>query len=726
MKKKLLILAAMIATLLCVFALAVSAKTVQYEGRDIELIDNLGDPTWYTGDTATAIQDKESIVILKDANNNMKAYPAYYILKYRFEYNSDNTIKHVGISWADKGGVTYDWLNEQAGTSYTSGSIYYIEFPYGITKCYSNSIFGGDFETKPECNVVEIHLPATVREMEGQSFRRMNSCKKINIPAAVTTIPSWTFCGSAALETVVFDEGSQLVSTGKCFADCSSLSSINLEACTVLDTLGNNTFTNCTSLNTLTLPDSIRVIEDAAFYKMGTLTLTSDYLPKNLKVIGSFDANGNGSDHFFSGCQLTNSVLYFPEGFTSFHGDYSFNDGFYVNHKMTLVFLGKMTEIDLAHQRLDQNFKGGLEIILANNTYDELAWEILQGVNYNGTAGYVGKMADGSAPYTVKTGSLVIKLCNNDPNTASELGKDENGNTVYNASTAPASVVFCGGDKVEFCYSVRNSFTDKGWYRFFTTPFAYDMQAHTTANKHYDKIVVESLVSCGYDGVTTNTCVLCDRVASVVVPATNRHTYTVDYDCTTAHSCTVCEKLVVAALEHVTSKSYLYENGYTVKGVIIDACTNEGCSHKKIAELAPLFVNKGYTKEEGTNGSSIAYGIQIDRTAIATYENATGKKVSYGFIVGMAPNAPTGDIVNSNGESLLQNTVAVDFTTIEQQTFTIYNVKLTDIKTDAQKALSIYCNAYVIVNDQVSYIGEAETQKAVAVTYNNLPVKKEN
>lgn len=205
------------------------------------------------------------------------------------------------------------------------------------------------------------------------------------------------------------------------------------------------------------------------------------------------------------------------------------------------------------------------------------------------------------------------------------------------------------------------------------------------------------------------------------------HKGTDDNDCTTSLLCDVCGATMESSLSsHMLGEVWEYSNGYAQNGTHKVGCTRTGCDYGTTSELFPLFVNKGYTKEEGANGSSIAYGIQIDRTAIATYENATGKKVSYGFIVGSAPENATGDIINSKGESLLKNTVAVDLAAVEQQTFTIYNIKLTDIKTDAQKALRIYCNAYIIVNEQVSYIGEAETEKAVAVTYNNLPVKKEN
>ena len=245
--KKVLITLMVALSLLFTLTLVASAEKVTYEGKEIELVNNLGDPTWYTGDTALAIQDKESIVILKDSDGNMTAYPAYYVLKFRVTV-TDGAVTYASVTWGDQGGVTYDWLNEKTGKEYTSGSIYYIEFPYGITACFNNSIFGKDADSKPEPNVVEIVIPDSVTTIDSQAFRRMNSCKKVTMSKNLVALPDWAFCGSTMLETVVFPEGSLLESTGNSFSGCTSLSSINLENCTNLKTLGASLFNGCTSL----------------------------------------------------------------------------------------------------------------------------------------------------------------------------------------------------------------------------------------------------------------------------------------------------------------------------------------------------------------------------------------------------------------------------------------------------------------------------------------------
>ena len=114
MKKKILLIAMMVAVLACLFVLSISAETITYEGQEIELVNDLGDPSWYTGTTATKITDKESIVILKDTNGNMTAYPSYYIFRYMIDGSG------VRIAWASDNGVDYSFVNEKAEKNYGS------------------------------------------------------------------------------------------------------------------------------------------------------------------------------------------------------------------------------------------------------------------------------------------------------------------------------------------------------------------------------------------------------------------------------------------------------------------------------------------------------------------------------------------------------------------------------------------------------------------------------
>ena len=160
---------------------------------------------------------------------------------------------------------------------------------------------------------------------------------------------------------------------------------------------------------------------------------------------------------------------------------------------------------------------------------------------------------------------------------------------------------------------------------------------------------------------------------------------------------------------------------YFANAVHSYVCQREGCgaSINSTVEGTALFTEKGYSKEEG--GNSFTYGISLNKSAEKAYKNA-GNTVSYGFIIGTVPENATGEIVNADGTSALNNYIQVDFATTQYENFSIYNVRMLDLN-EAQKSTKIYCCAYIINNGTVSYIGESITKTALSVSYNDVPVK---
>ena len=678
--------------LFSVFALAVSATEITYSADfgEVKSVDGMN--------TIEGIST-DARVVLKNADGTYTTYPTYYIMKNSKTFGTD-----------------YTNLNANTSESYTDASMILIEIPDGVTGI-SGNLFGMDSTNHPTTSLEKIViLSDDYTKIAEQTFRRMPTVKSVTISASVTEIYSWAFCGSTALQEVIFEEGSLLEKTGKSFADCTALSSINLEACTKLKTLGDSIFNGCTSLKKIALPDSIETIGSQAFYRYGELELASDYLPKNLKTIGT---------HFLSRCTVVNDVLYFPEGFTEMSASYHFNDGFTPKTQMTLVFLGKMTDVNLSNVALTffNNYcsKQPLNLIFAKNSYSDLSGDFVQCVDYNGTQGYISKHADGSAPYTSKTGTLTVRLCNNDPNSGSSLGTDANGNTVCKAQGAPAKLIFCGGSTVEYSYSVRNNHTDKGWYRFHTTSWTYDIDAHKAADEHYNSCVIQE-GNCGYDETTTTTCVIC-KLQSVITGtlATGEHTYTDDFNCETALDCEVCKKTLAEALVHNMVVSVIYENGYASVGSKVTACDNEGCKHSEAEELKALFACLGFSSSNyGSCGFII--GFSVDNEAVSVYTELTGKTVKYGVFAASKKNLGENDIINQDG-SVNNGIIKAE---IKKLDFAYFDLKIIGFA-DGQKDAKLAFGAYVEVIDgdiaEYSYIQSgtpSEGEKYYFASYNDI------
>ena len=159
---------------------------------------------------------------------------------------------------------------------------------------------------------------------------------------------------------------------------------------------------------------------------------------------------------------------------------------------------------------------------------------------------------------------------------------------------------------------------------------------------------------------------------------------------------------------------------YISRYISVCACTR-GCGSDAVTEICgPLFKNKGYSVYEENSKGNITYGIYVDEANVEAYEKFTGNDVSFGFVVGNVNDELDGKIIGNDGTCLLNGAIATDFATIDFKSFSVYNLKLTGIATDAQKSKSIYCGTYVVDGDSVSYIGDNVTDKAVAVSYNAI------
>ena len=710
MKKKILLIAMMVAILTCIFVLSVSAEAITYEGQEIELVNNLGDPSWYTGTTATKITDKESIVILKDTNGNLTAYPSYYVFRYLIEGST------VRVNWADQNGVDYSFINENDDKNYQEGSLYYVELPYGITLLTNANLWG---DGKKEPNVVEFVFPDSVTLIQNNAFTQVSACKKITMSKNLKTIEMWSFYNSANLETIVFPKDCAVESIDKgTFSGCTSLANINLENCTSLKALGDGVFQSCRAIDRLALPDSIETIGFQALYDLGEIELASDYLPKNLKKVDQY---------FLCGCKLKNNVLYFPQGFTSFDSRYSFIGGFEPETSLTLVFLGKMTNVNLSDTSLttflDYGSKKPLKMVFAQNEFSDLSGAVVPTVDFNGQKGFVAISKDGSPLYTNQEGTLTVSFENTNYYNLTGLGNDANGNSIYLASGSPTEIIFCGGDNVEISYTIRCNHTDKGWYRFHTLSEVYDMDIHEAEGVHHNDRVYQQ-GNCGYDEKITNTCVIC-KLQSVVIgeKATGDHTYEDDFNCETALTCEVCLKTLKEALAHDIKTTILYEKGYTREGLKTVACQNEGCSHSEGEEKTnALFICQGYSApENGDGGISIKY--TVNGAAIAEYEEVTGIKFSYGMFATTKQAIGNSDIFDKDGNTV-NGAIALDVT---KSGFAFIALKMVGFETEGSKKAEFAIGAYVVTTQDgeksysyLQYGTPAENQKYCYITYNTI------
>ena len=253
--KKILITMLLVLTMCLFLAFSVSAE-------EYELVNNLGDPDWYTGNYQL-MTDKTSKVVLDNGDGTYTAYPAYYILKYSI------TVKDGAITEAYINGFDYSFVNGKTGKSYGAGAIYKIELPYGLTTIKSD-YFG--FYPK-EANVVELVMSDSITSVAAHAFRNDKSSNKLHLKKIVfsknlTSVGAYAFMKLNTLETVEIPAGTDAVldfSGAQIFKGCSSLQSLDLSKRNI-KALGDSFLEECSSLERLTLPDSLETIGSCSIY----------------------------------------------------------------------------------------------------------------------------------------------------------------------------------------------------------------------------------------------------------------------------------------------------------------------------------------------------------------------------------------------------------------------------------------------------------------------------
>lgn len=127
----------------------------------------------------------------------------------------------------------------------------------------------------------QFKIPAGIKSIEASAFED-STIEEVFIPASVVTIHTAAFCGCKQLKTITFESGSSLKLIGSsCFENCSSIESIDLPEHLIL--IFNDSFTNCSSLKSIKIPESVNKIGDYAFSHTDLSTVT---LPSNIADIG--------------------------------------------------------------------------------------------------------------------------------------------------------------------------------------------------------------------------------------------------------------------------------------------------------------------------------------------------------------------------------------------------------------------------------------------------------
>ena len=281
-------------------------------------------------------------------------------------------------------------------------------------------------------NVVELDIPQGVTHVGKYSGYGTKNLKKVSFPDSVVTIGNSVFENASGLEQCIFehDANDNLTTIAAySFSKCTSLQAISLPDC-IKSITGTYQFSGCTNLTAVHLPASLEVMEGgtqnaATFDGCGKMyfvneTFTYDAIPEKPTTYyfpKNFNKIGNGC--IFRNCNSLNQYLVFDEAMKNIPNLYTFEN----DAKSTVVFLGVPEEIITGGWRTTN-------IIFANkNVVDDASG----GLSRTGM--------DGS---NVKTWGGTAYFCYAEGNTTHFAGKNVDTEATCVSNVMRTSYCFCG------------------------------------------------------------------------------------------------------------------------------------------------------------------------------------------------------------------------------------------------------------------------------------------
>lgn len=320
MKKKLLIVLAVLSMLICIFAISVSAKTITtVDGKELTVTtyDDAPAKTNFTVST-------DDVVVFDDGF----CCPSAYVFK-------DNKTK----MWDGNGGngsvndaLDFSFVNGKREKTYTLANIVEFDFPEGL-----------------------IHLG-------GRAFQGITTIKRVSIPKTVESSGNAIFQGASNLEECVFEHGEndKLVKFPSfTFFGCKNLKYFSMPDC-VTEMYDVAHFSGCNGMGAVHLSKNLvtwnsggggqrtATFDDCYAMYLVNEAFTPDnvpskpevyYFPKDLEVrTAGGDFNKNST---FRNCKNLNDVLVFGTKVTTLQNDCFFQAA----PEIKVVFLADTTKI---------------------------------------------------------------------------------------------------------------------------------------------------------------------------------------------------------------------------------------------------------------------------------------------------------------------------------------------------------------------------------------------
>ena len=709
MKKKILLLIALVSMLACIFAISISAETpsnyIEFGARFPDSDDYI---TVYTEDAEVSSGNPRI---------NFASGKFYSDVDFTAEVDI-TTVTGLDFSVSKVYGSKLGYVNRITNPSSPFVSCKEVKW-FTHEKAMGNSIQSVLFKGWTSLESFDFGSAKTLGD------NAFESCgfKTLVIPATVTQTYSRTFAANLSLTSVKFEGSTKLGGNASAFADCTSLISVDLGN---VSYIGKGTFSGCTALTSITIPAGVTQIYESTFSGCSALAdvvflgnVTSigsgafqNALVTNLSIPSTVTSIGQNA---FRTSGIKNVVI--PAGCTSI-GNYAFHTSKIESLSFAEGFTGPLS--------LGTGVFQGTSLLASASLAEgvtSIGQECFTGSPFAtfvlpDSVTSIGNTAFGNCKqlttFTINPTSTLQSIGSNAfkdcikltsfyfPNSLTSIGS---GLFIYNNGSLKELINFenCGVTTIP-----SGVFSQCSGLKEVKFPYGVTEINGSDLLKwaNLDSITLPQTLTTITNSIT------CNSIGKIIFAAPDGTPLPANAPNTTVEYVNYCETYFASAHIEGGAPTYTYvdEEGnvtnvaYTSALKIACPC-GRNCGVENVKEIIPaLFVNQGYSiKEYAGGGFSISF--VANKTAIQRYNQVMGEDITYGIFAVAKQNAQDEnsadkEIVNVDGTTV-KGVASVEFS---KHNYDVFAITITGFETEEHNDAKLALGAYVIDGDKVTYL----------------------